>query len=492
MARLMHRTPWRAKAAVVALFLGHATASGAQTAAPAQQQSPTPGQSGAGSGAGESATAASFWTRDKLLGDIGGLRTVLDGYGISLGLQETSEVIGNATGGLHRGAAYEGLALMTLGLDTGKRLWPGGTFNISAFQIHGRNLGVENAASLQPPSSIAAQRATRLWELWYQQSLLGGRLDLKLGQQSIDQEFMVSQYSGLFLNTVMGWPVIPSIDLYAGGPAYPLSSPGIRIRAQPAPDLTFLAGVFDDNPPGGPLQNDLQVRGAEQSGTRFNLGTGALFIAELQVAINEPPPAETKDAKPAGLPGTYKVGFWYDSGPFADQRFDAAGLSLADPAGSGMARLRQHDFSIYALADQMVWRPAPDGAQALGAFARIMGAPGDRNLVSFGLDVGATLKAPLPGRDNDSVGIGYGLAKVSGRASALNQDTAFHMATPTPVRSTESFVELTYQAQIAPWWQVQPDFQYVFTPGGGIPDLNQPGKRVGNEAIFGLRTNVAF
>jgi porin len=37
-----------------------------------------------------------------LLGDMGGLRTELAKYGISLAIQETSEVLGNVTGGITR------------------------------------------------------------------------------------------------------------------------------------------------------------------------------------------------------------------------------------------------------------------------------------------------------------------------------------------------------------------------------------------------------
>ncbi len=38
-----------------------------------------------------------------MLGDMGGLRTFLGQYGISLGLTDTEEVLGNATGGFHQG-----------------------------------------------------------------------------------------------------------------------------------------------------------------------------------------------------------------------------------------------------------------------------------------------------------------------------------------------------------------------------------------------------
>jgi porin len=469
---------------------------------PAEEQSPMPGPVGTPPPTGTPpAEEPGFFTgllapsRNNLLNDMWGLRTALGNYGISLGLQETSEVLGNVTGGVHRGADYDGLTEMSMGLDTQKAFgWQGGIFNISALQIHGSNLSTDNLDTLQTASGIEADRATRLWEMWYQQSFLNGVADIKLGQQSVDQEFMVSQYSGLFINTMMGWPVVPSYDLYAGGPAYPLSSLGVRQRATPAPNVTVLAGVFDDNPPGGPFEDDSQLRGAEAAGAAFNLNTGALWMAELQYAINQPANGDmvSANAPPQGLPGTYKVGFWYDSGAFPDQQFDTLGASLASPASNGIARMHQGNYSLYALADQMVWRPDPQGPQSLGVFARAEFAPPDRNLISLGADAGFDLKAPLPGRDNDTFGIGAGIAKVSSAAAALDRQTAFYTGTDYPERTTETFVEVTYQVQVAPWWTVQPDAQYVVRPGAGIPDPVQPSREIGNELVFGLRTNIVF
>ena len=141
--------------------------------------------------------------------------------------------------------------------------------------------------------------------------------------------------------------------------------------------------------------------------------------------------------------------------------------------------------------DQAVWRQAGT-SRVVGVFARVMGAPGDRNLVTFSTDAGITLNAPFPGRDNDMVGIGYGLAKISSAAQAVGREIGTFGGVPYPTGSSESFIEVTYQAQITPWLQVQPDFQYVFMPGGGLPNPNEPGKRIGNEAVFGVRTNITF
>jgi len=435
------------------------------------------------------AAPTGLWERSNLFGDMGGLRPWLGNYGVSIGLQETSEYVNNLSGGTSRGGAYQGLTEFSLGVDTQKAFGlPGGIFNVSGLQIHGTSLTQRNLQTLQFASGIEADSTTRLWELWYQQSLVGGKVDVKIGQQSLDQEFMVSQYAGSFMNATFGWPVLPSTDLPAGGPAYPLSSLGVRVRATPSDAVTVLAGVFDGNPAGNGT-GDPQKLNAH--GTNFNLGNGALFIGEVQYAINQPP-ANASDPKLSGLPGTYKLGFWYNTEDFADQGFDNTGLSLANPASTGIPQNHRGNYSFYAVADQMVWRPSADSPQSVGVFARIMGAPGDRNLVDLGVNAGVTLKAPFKGRDNDVVGLAVGYAKIGSHAQDLASATATYTTPGYPSRSAETIIEATYQYQVAPWWQLQADFQYAFRPAGGIPDPENPSQRIGNEAIIGVRTTIAF
>jgi porin len=289
-----------------------------------------------------------------------------------------------------------------------------------------------------------------------------------------------------------GWPMVPSADLYAGGPAYPLSSLGVRLRGTSGP-FTALAGVFQDNPPGGPFSDDGQLRGSTRWGGNFNLRTGALFIAEVQYALNQPAIGDMDYGnKSGGLPGLYKLGVWFDTASFQDQRFDTSGLSLASPFSNGIPRMIRQNYSFYGVADQTIWQPDPNGPRALSVFARLMGAPGDRNLINFSVNAGVNLKAPLPERDDDTFGVGFGIAQVGGAASALDRDTAQASGGFYPIRSNEVFVEVTYQAQVTPWLQVQPDFQFIHRPGAGIPDPNNPNQILRDEAVFGVRTNITF
>lgn len=115
----------------------------------------------------------------------------------------------------------------------------------------------------------------------------------------------------------------------------------------------------------------------------------------------------------------------------------------------------------------------------VSAFARLMGAPPDRNLIDWSLNAGVNVTALLRGRNNDTLGIGYGWAHVSGRASDLDSDIRFFTASPYPVRGSEQFIEVTYQCQVTPWWIIQPDLQYIIDPRGGVPNPFDPSKRTG-------------
>jgi porin len=430
-----------------------------------------------------------------MLGDMWGLRTALAQYGISFALQETSEVLGNVTGGAKQGAAYDGLTQMALQLDTNRAFGlHGGLFNVSALQIHGTNLSSNNLLTLQTASGIESDRATRLWELWYQQKFLEeDRLDIKVGQQSLDQEFMVNANGAYLINTMFGWPMVPSADLPGGGPAYPLSALGVRARYRPIDPVTLLAGVFNGSPsPSGGLCCSGDPQRQDPSGTSFPLNGGVLVIAEAQYAY---PSLGTmlyaNQREP--LARVYKVGAWFNSENFADQQFDNIGLSLANPASNGIPLSHHGDYGLYATVDQTVWVDPTESDRNINIFGRVLWAPqADRNLITFSMNAGLTFHEPILHRDDDTFSVGMGYAKVSSSAANLDQATAFYSGSFVPTRGGETYLEVSYQYQVAPWWQFQPDMQYVFNPGGGVANPNAPASRISNEFVAGIRTNILF
>ncbi|AUH52040.1 carbohydrate porin [Chromobacterium sp. ATCC 53434] len=438
-----------------------------------------------------------WWNRSTLLGDIGGLRSALGRHGVTLGLTESSEYLRNVSGGIQYGGAYQGLSTLTLGLDTQRAgWWDGGSFNVSVLDIHGKPFSADHVGSIQSASGIEADRTTRLWEAWFQQQLNGERLDLKIGQQSLDQEFMASQYGGAFIGTMFGWPAVPSADLPAGGPAYPLSGLGVRLRGKIGDSITLLGGVFAGDPTRDATQNP-DSQQLNKHGTTFSTHGGTLFIGELQYGRNLPSNGALESPRPlngiGGLPGTYKLGFWYLNHKTADTRWDANGQPMAITGADPM--LHNGNYSVYAVADQTVWRPAEDSSRTLNVFTRLMGAPGDRNLVSFSANAGVTLTAPFAGRDNDTVGLAFGYVKVGNHAAGNDIDTGVANGNPLyPVRGNETQVEATYIYQLTPWWQWQADVQYVRNVGAGAVSPNDPSQtqRIPNNWVVGLKTNITF
>jgi porin len=166
--------------------------------------------------------------------------------------------------------------------------------------------------------------------------------------------------------------------------------------------------------------------------------------------------------------------------------------SLADPLSNGIAYGHRGDHGGYFIWDQMLWRREGAGDAGLGSFLRIGGNPSDRNLIELHMDGGLTYAAPF-GRNNDTVGIGLSYEQVSASQRDLVTDygriTGHQPMTP----DFESVLEVSYQAQVASWWILQPDLQWVIHPGGRVLDLANPQTRPGAGAVvLGLRSAVAL
>jgi porin len=423
------------------------------------------------------------WQSQNLLGDIWGLRAALSKYGVTLNITENAEVFGNPTGGVKQGFEVNGLTTVTVQLDTQKAFGlSGGTLNVSGLQIWGGFLSQSNLLNLQTVTGIEAFPSIRLWELWYQQKF-GDKFDVKIGEQSLDQEFIISANSAYFLNSMMGWPMLPTSGLPAGGPDYPLAVLGVRGRMQVTDAVTVLAGIFNGS--AIPL-NTPNTQLSNPNGVSFPLNS-VYAIAELQLTT-------PGLGAPAKVNDDYKIGAWYDSWEFNDQEYDNMGVPLASPLSDGIPAKHQGNYSIYGVMDKVVWLPKDQTSRYLSVFVRPMFTTlQDRNLIAFSVNGGFTLRQPLPGRDNDVFGLGFGVARVSTGAAAFDRDLQFFEPTVyTPVRSAETFLEATYQAQVLPSWQIQPDIQYVINPGAGIVNRNDPTQKIKNEFVIGLRTNITF
>jgi porin len=415
-----------------------------------------------------------------LLADPGGLRAALWERGFKYQMNYLGDLLGNQSGGLRRGTAYSSRLELVLDGDLEKAVgWSGAAVHANAYLINGSGLSRSYVGNLTTVSNVEALPATRLYEVWVEQKLANGKIAVRAGQLGADTEFATSNYASLLMNGTFGWPVIHASDLPAGGPSYPLATPGVRLGFYPTDRLSVLVGLYNGDPAGS-SNPDPQL--ANRHGLNFRVSDPSFLISEVQYKYGD-------DKSPGGLSGTAKLGAWTHFGKFADQRYDASGLSLA--LGAGDARQRRGDRGVYGVVDQQLYRLADDPAKGVGVFARIAGAPSDRNLVDFYADAGVLVSGMIPNRPDDAVSAAVGYARISRAAVALDQDMIVASGISAPVRSSELLLEATYSAQIAPGWTLQPNIQYVVRPNGGV-DANNPARPLRNAAIVGLRTTFKF
>ena len=419
-------------------------------------------------------------------------RKMMADRGFSFGINWVGDNIGNATGGTKRVAIHQGRFDFEGDLDFEKLAgWTGLKGHANVFSIYGHGLTHTSILNFATISEIEALPETRLYEAYLEQTLWGGKLMIKVGQQAADVEFFDSQTDDLFVNGTFGWPAIKATNLPAGGPAPPIAVPGVRVKAKPTEEITVFAAIFNGNP-AAPGEGDPQLR--DKHGLAFRVNDAPWLIGQVRYDY-------VLNAGGQNLPGNITPGAWYHTGEFDDQRFTASGLSIADPAGDGIARKLRGNYGLFGVIEQTLYRPASVTETGVSAsvpgitlFARAAYSPPDRNQIDFYADGGIGFVGFVPGRPIDRFGIGVAYMHIGGAARALDLDTQVFSGLPTPVRTAETLIEIIYEAHIKPGWLLQPYFQYVFRPSGGIPDPNDPSgvTRIGDAAIFGLTTTVKY
>ncbi len=344
------------------------------------------------------------------------------GDGITAEYLYTGEGFSNVRGGLSDidATRYTGRFDMVLSGDLDQMgCTPGGVFFMHFQTLHGEGITDDFVGAHQRISNIdgnpgAGFDLTQLTQYWYQNSVLDGMITVRFGKILCDSEFALATRGGDFINTSLGWThTIPM-------PAYPDASAAAIAFFELTDWLEFKAGVWDGAP----------------NGRNWGFsGTGDLFsIYELKAnwALSD-----------GRLPGDSNVGMWYHNGQFADQAGGAA---------------HESNHGIYWGMSQLLRKENPcdaDDAQGLGGFVQFGWAPEDRNVAEQYWGGGLVYTGAIGGRDADTCGIGVGNMTFS---------------TLGPRGEDETMIELFYKARVGQHVVIQPDLQYISSPGGLYTD----------------------
>ena len=402
----------------------------------------------------------SIWTQNYLTGNWGGFRDELKKDGVQFTPVLTAEVFGNPSGGARQGAITDGLLNTALDIDF-DALTHGvikdTIFHTEVEYIYGSSLSSKYVGDFSNTSNIAAYNTLRLDELWAQKLFWDKKLSLKVGNLAVDDEYFQSNSASLFINGTFGAFTLIANNI-ANAPVYPVASPGVRLQYLPTAQTYVMAGVYG-------LDDTSQQDTNNQNGLRFALNgsSGMLIMSEAGLLLNQGP-------NDKGLQGTYRIGSYIDTGnaPTFESQADLAN-------GTGPLQGGGATYIVYGVLDQQIYSK---GSQIISYFVRSGAGPSNTNFVDYYIESGFNFTGFIPGGDNDVGGLAVARSHVSGDYSESQIEQG------NPPSTAETVIEATYKMQLAPWWSIQPDVQYIVTPSGVEGSHNA--------TVLGVRTTVAF
>jgi porin len=343
---------------------------------------------------------------------------------IDLSATNLTDVLGNVSGGIQRGARLLEKADVTATFQGDDHGIGGLTIFLDGQFTDAANFSSALVGDAQGVSNIDAPAGFRLANAWVakdfhgQGGVTGG---LKAGIIDLNTEFDVQSTAALFLNSAFGIGPDFSQSGQNGPSIFPSTGLGLVGWWLPGDHWQLKAGLFQDAPgdPNHPGRTSLS----------FSHDEGVLAVAELRYHL-------TPDT-------VLGMGSW---------RYSAA-FDAIDPV-----RGRLSNSGAYAIADALLYSAPNQGKEddkaGLRGWVRLGLADGRINAIATTVNGGLVYTAPF-GRLADQAGISFAHARFGDDARLA-----------AGLSAAETTFEATYSFNINSHLSVQPDLQYVMSPGG--------------------------
>jgi porin len=345
-------------------------------------------------------------------------------------LRYTSDMIGDVSGGLKRGAHWIGRFDFTFDTGTGDDAALLGVPGLHAFTdiflLHGGGFSDRNVGDAQVVSNVDAPHAIRPFEAWLEAPLAQG-LRAKAGFIDLNSEFDVQSVGAIFLNSSFGIAPDFSQSGLNGPSIFPVTAPGLLLALE-RERWTLRTAMFDAVP-GDPAHTHNVLPDGLNRG-------GALLAVEGEVKI--------------GAGGELQFGNWLYTNKF--DRLDRRGRGQSMGSYIQYEQLLAGDKKTGALRGWLRTGHASPGVNPIGIYAG--------GGFSYGTEDAH-----------------YGIAVAHAR---LGDDArrAF-AAAGQPHRTAETTLEITASRRLTDWLALQPDMQYVSHPSWGVaPDALVVGLRL--------------
>ncbi len=319
---------------------------------------------------------------------------------------------------------------LVFGLNTGGLgLWTGGDLSVYFLSNQGEALH-ETVGDAQVTSNIEADGTQRLYEFWYNQSLMDGMIEVLLGLHDLNSEFYTNEAAGLFTNSSFG--IGADVAGSVAVSIFNVVSPAMRVKLAPNDKLSILGAVYDGFP-----DPDNNTDGLNISWNNEDEGLFAVVEGQYALSGEDDPPQ------------IYRAAFWTHTVPEA--------LHAHTEAISG----------VYFSVDQPL--------------------AGLATFVHGGIATGGGKDTP----PDVPLYIGFGahtLSESAGLFADWEETLGLAVAAANihendkGEKAWEITVEATWAIQVSDIFSIQPDIQFVLNPSGNE----------GNAIVYGLRTSIGF
>jgi porin len=307
-------------------------------------------------------------------------------------------------------------------------------------------------------------QTVRLTQMWFEQKYLNDLINWKFGRVSMGGDF--ATFPCDFQNLTFCGSQPGNI---AGGYIFnwPISQWGSRVKVNLEGFGHYQIGVYDQNQQYLGYENKLLP-------VWYQGSTGVLVPVEI-----------AWNPKFAGgrLEGSYKFGAWYSSGQQPDTIYDINNNVIAF---TGLpAATRTGMYGAYVAFQQQIIRTSdkdPNRGVRLffnAAFADTVTATTDRQIAA-----GFWYTGPFESRPNDAIAFAVGTTHQNQRITQVAMLQNALGLGPVPVKDSEYVFELDYTFVPVPGFQIRPNLQYIYSPGGSV--INK------DVWVVGLKTVISF
>ena len=354
---------------------------------------------------------------------------------IDLGLFYFADSFSNLKGGERTGTNYKGFLDFSGNLNLEKAI---GTKRTSLFfnviHLHGQSISDIIGDELLS-SNIEALSGFRMQNLYLQHTSKNEKLVLRFGKQAVDDEFMTTAISNLFLHGVAAYPFTLSNNY----PQWPVAAMSVFASYQLNDLWKVRTGVYQA---GAEITDEI----INSNGLDFSLTpSGYLFIAEGNYVKNN---------------HFLRFGIMHDTNAY---------FSNSGEVKNGLS-------SLYFSLETSLFKNTNSKEKGMFLFASASTTT-DWKYAQFDYDLrGGITWRHLISKQNAEMGLGYFYPHLGKAAQPSAQQLV----------NTEQFLELTYFITLKDWWQLQVSLQQIINPGGAnisnLPDAS----------VLGLRTYFTF